>query len=68
MCLIAAASRSIALSSARGPSGVAPVIWPRSAVLHYAATSIVEGSFGFTVSIADGIATRISGSPIARAK
>ena len=36
---------------------IAPVIWPRSAILHSAAASIVDGTFGLTVSIADRIAT-----------
>ena len=61
MCLIAAASGQIALSSASGPSSTAPVICPRSAILHSAAASIVDWIFGFTVSIADRIATRTSG-------
>ena len=34
------------------------MIWPRSAILHSAAASIVDGTFGLTVSIADRIATR----------
>ena len=34
------------------------VIWPRSAILHSAAASRVEGIFGVTVSTADRIATR----------
>ena len=37
------------------------MICPRSAILHSAAASIVEGTFGLTVSIADRIATRTSG-------
>src|SRR5271166_6471545 len=60
ICLMAAASSSIALSSASGPSRIPPVICPRSAILHNAAASIVEGTFGLTVSIADRIATRTS--------
>src|SRR6266446_5634944 len=60
MCLIAAASSLIALSSANGPSRIAPVIWPRSAILHNAAASTVDGTLGLTVSIADRIATRTS--------
>ena len=35
-----------------------PVIWPRSAILHSAAASIVEGIFVVTVSTAERIATR----------
>ena len=50
--LIAAASGLIALSSASGPSSTAPVIWPRSAILHSAAAPIVEGTFAVTVSMA----------------
>ena len=46
MCLIAAASGLMALSSASGPSSTAPVIWPRSAILHSAAASIVDGTLG----------------------
>ena len=34
------------------------MIWPRSAILHRAAASIVEGTFAVTVSIALRIATR----------
>src|SRR5437773_4243894 len=60
MCLIAAASSLIALSSANGPSRIVPVIWPRSAILHNAAASTVDGTLGLTVSIADRIATRTS--------
>src|SRR5262252_1830546 len=56
--LIAAASSLIALSSANGPSRTPPVICPRSAILHNAAASIVEGIFDVTVSTADNIATR----------
>ena len=66
--LIAAASGLIALSSASGPSRTAPVIWPRSAILHRAAASIVEGTFAVTVSIALRIATRTSSTPIACAR
>ena len=61
--LIFAAPRSMALSSASGPSRMPPVIWPRSAILHSAAASMVEGTFGFTVSIADRIATRTGLDP-----
>ena len=46
MPLIRAASGSMALSKASGPSSRPPVIWPRSAILHSAAASIVEGIFG----------------------
>jgi hypothetical protein len=59
--LIFAASGSMALSSASGPSTRAPVIWWRSTILHSAAASIVDGTFGLTVSIADRTATRTSG-------
>ena len=41
--LDAAASGLMALSKASGPSSSPPVIWPRSAILHSAAASIVEG-------------------------
>ena len=58
MPLILAASGSIALSKASGPSRMPPVIWPRSAILHSAAASMVEGIFDVTVSTADRIATR----------
>ena len=57
MCLISAASRLIALSNASGPSSTPPVICPRSAILHIAAASIVEGILEFTVSTAERIAT-----------
>ena len=57
MCLMTAASRLIALSSANGPSNTAPVIWPRSDILHRAAASMVDGIFDVTVSTADKIAT-----------
>ena len=36
------------------------MIWPRSAILHRAAASIVDGTFAVTVSIALRIATRTS--------
>ena len=36
------------------------MIWPRSAILHRAAASIVDGTFGLTVSIALRMATRTS--------
>ena len=44
------------------------MIWPRSAILHSAAASIVDGTFGLTVSIADRIATRTSGKRSACAR
>src|SRR5205823_2227078 len=50
--LIAAASGLIALSSASGPSRIAPTICRRSAILHSAAASSVEGTSGLTLSIA----------------
>src|SRR3954452_3797749 len=58
--LIAAACGLIALSSASGPSTSAPVICPRSAILHKAAASSVEGTSGLTLSIALKMATRTS--------
>ena len=66
--LIAAASGSIALSSASGPSTLAPVIWWRSTILHSAAASIVDGTFALIVSIADSTATRTSSMPSAWAR
>ena len=63
--LILAAPRSIALSSASGPSRTPPVIWPRSAILHSAAASMVDGTFGLIVSIAERIATLGSVMPSA---
>ena len=45
MPLMRAASGLIALSKASGPSSMPPVIWPRSAILHSAAASMVEGMF-----------------------
>src|SRR5690242_4684136 len=65
MCLMTAASSLMALSSASGPSRIPPVICPRSAILHNAAASIVDGTAGLTVSIADMIATRTSSNPSA---
>ena len=56
-----AASGLMALSSANGPSSTPPAIWPRSAILHSAAASMVLGMLGVTCSTADRIATR--GSP-----
>ena len=63
MPLIRAASGSIALSKASGPSRTPPVICPRSAILHSAAASMVEGILDVTVSTADRIATRGVPSP-----
>jgi len=57
MPLICAASLLIALSKASGPSSMAPVICPRSAILHRHAASIVAGIFELTVSTAARIAT-----------
>src|SRR5271169_1288603 len=57
MPLILAASGSTALSKASGPSTMPPVIWPRSAILHSAAASMVDGIFGVTVSTAERMAT-----------
>ena len=57
MLLSLAASRLMALSNASGPSSRPPVIWPRSAILHSAAASIVDGISEVTVSTADRIAT-----------
>ncbi len=57
MPLIRAASALIALSNASGPSRSAPVICPRSAILHSAAASSVAGIFDVTVSTAARIAT-----------
>ena len=64
MPLIRAASGSMALSKASGPSSSPPVIWPRSAILHSAAASMVEGIFVVTVSTADRIATRGGSMPM----
>src|SRR4029077_11962042 len=64
MPLILAASGSMALSNASGPSRMAPVIWPRSAILHRAAASMVDGILEVTVSTADRIATRGGPAPI----
>src|SRR6516162_4248419 len=61
--LIFAASGSMALSKASGPSRIPPVICPRSAILQSAAASIVDGIFGVTVSTAERIATRGVPSP-----
>src|SRR5262249_6685429 len=48
MPLMRAASGSMALSKASGPSSAPPVIWPRSAILQSAAASMVEGIFVVT--------------------
>ena len=58
MPLIRAASGSIALSKASGPSSTPPVICPRSAILQSAAASMVDGILDVTVSTAERIATR----------
>ena len=58
MPLIRAASGSMALSKASGPSRMPPVICPRSAILQSAAASIVDGILEVTVSTAERIATR----------
>ena len=68
MPLVCAASTSIALSNASGPSTSPPVIWPRSAILHSAAASMVEGILGVTVSTAERIATFGWAMPMACAK
>ena len=57
MPLVRAASLLMALSNASGPSSKAPVIWPRSAILHSAAASMVAGIFEVTVSTAASTAT-----------
>ena len=57
MPLMRAASGSMALSKASGPSSTPPVIWPRSAILQSAAASMVEGILVVTVSTAERIAT-----------
>src|SRR5262249_6709447 len=56
--LIRAASGSIALSKASGPSRIPPVICPLSAILQSAAASMVDGILEVTVSTAERIATR----------
>jgi len=58
MPLILAASGLMALSNANGPSIIASVIYPRSAILQSAAASIVEGILDVTVSTAERMATR----------
>ena len=68
MFFVAAAAGLIALSNASGPSRMPPVICPRSAILHNAAASTVDGIFGFTVSTADRIATFGFAIPITRAR
>src|SRR5262249_24656367 len=57
MPLILTASGSMALSNASGPSSAPPVICPRSAILHSAAASMVDGIFEVTVSTAERMAT-----------
>jgi hypothetical protein len=57
MPFVLAASGLMALSMARGPSSTAPVIWPRSAILHRAAASMVEGILVVIVSTAERMAT-----------
>lgn len=51
------ASFDSALSNARGPSRIPPVICPLSAILQRAVASSVDGIFSLTVSTADKIAT-----------
>src|SRR5580704_10556641 len=68
MCLMAAASRLMALSSASGPSSTAPVICPRSAILQSAAASTVDGTLGLTCSMALRMATRTPTTPMAWAR
>ena len=68
MRLILAAVRLIALSNASGPSRIPPVIWPRSAILHNAAASMVDRMSGLTVSIAERIATLGDSRPRVRAR
>src|SRR4029453_11518295 len=63
MPFIFAASGSMALSKASGPSSTPPVIWPRSAILHRAAASMVDGILDVTVSTAETMATRGVPSP-----
>src|SRR5512132_3153573 len=65
MPLVFAASSSMALSKASGPSIRPPLIWPRSAILQSAAASMVEGIFGVTVSTAERIATLGLAMPMA---
>ena len=57
ICLISADCWLIALSNASGPSSKAPVIWPRSAILHNAAASMVDCICGLTSSTAAKMAT-----------
>ena len=68
MPLMCAAAADIALSKASGPSRMAPAIWPRSAILHSAAASSVEGIVGFTVSTAARMATFGVATPVACAR
>ena len=44
------------------------MIWPRSAILHSAAASMVDGTFGLIVSIAERMATLGSAIPSACAR
>ena len=63
---VRAASALMALSNARGPSRRPPSIWPRSAILHSAAASMVDGILLVTVSTADRMATLGRSTPRAR--
>ena len=65
MPLVRAAPSSMALSKASGPSSRPPTIWPRSAILHSAPASNVEGILLVTVSTADKMATFGSVMPMA---
>ena len=65
MCLVRAAAGLMALSMASGPSSRPPLIWPRSAILHSAAASKVEGMAGLTTSTALRMATLGSSIPMA---
>ena len=61
--LIAAASSETALSSANGPSMIAPLICPRSPILLMIASSTAVLMSGLTTSIAASIATLGFSSP-----
>ena len=63
MPLVLAATMDTALSNASGPSRMPPLIWPRSAILHSDAASMVARIFAVTVSTAARIATLGSGTP-----
>src|SRR5476649_2310246 len=65
MPLTRAAAAETALSKASGPSSTAPVIWPRSAILHSAAASSVAAMRGLMVSTAARMATRGVATPMA---